>query len=52
MIGKAEKAQLQGCLKAIQGRQSEMLAMLEKLVRLESPSSDAGEARAAGVSQL
>ncbi|HUS18209.1 MAG TPA: M20 family metallopeptidase [Terriglobales bacterium] len=40
MIAKAEKTQLKECLKAIEGRQSEMLASLEKLVRLESPSSD------------
>ncbi|HUR36262.1 MAG TPA: M20 family metallopeptidase [Terriglobales bacterium] len=40
MISKAEKKLLQGCLHAIQGRQDEMLATLQKLVQLESPSSD------------
>ncbi len=40
MISKVEKTQLQGYLQAIQGQQDEMITTLQKLVEMESPSSD------------
>ena len=40
MISKAEKARLRSCLRALEGRQGEMIATLQKLVEIESPSSD------------
>lgn len=40
MTSKADKGQLRSCLRAIEGRQNEMVATLQKLVEMESPSSD------------
>jgi glutamate carboxypeptidase len=40
MISKLEKTRLQSCLRTIESGQEEMLATLQKLVEMESPSSD------------
>jgi glutamate carboxypeptidase len=40
MAVKVDKARLKGSLQAIEGREKEMLATLQRLVELESPSSD------------
>jgi glutamate carboxypeptidase len=40
MSAKVDKARLKACLRAIEDREPEMLAALQKLVEFESPSSD------------
>lgn len=40
MISKGDKTRLQGYLSSIRARQDEMVATLQKLVEMESPSSD------------